>query len=144
MGAITVTDLGSFRPFYGRFWDDPDVRALTHLAYRVLTTLKGTLHATGIGFVFPDLLAQRCACSADGLEAALQELEQPKRSSASALGWVVRERAVVWVVNGLRFERSIRPTDSEHRAHVAEWLSQFGGASSPLQIVHAFRDHDGT
>jgi hypothetical protein len=125
---------------YASFWDDPDVRALSHVGYRVLTTLKGTLPAPGIGFVLEDLLANRCGCSLEELNEAYVELEQPKRVE-EGLGWIVRERGVVWLVNGLKFEPSIRASDQKHRAHVAEWLAQFGGDQSPLRIVRLFHAH---
>jgi hypothetical protein len=106
----------------------------------VLTTLKGTLPAPGIGFVLDDLLANRCGCSPEELDDACVELEQPKRGE-EGLGWIVRERGVVWLVNGLKFEPSIRASDPKHRAHVAEWLAQFGGDQSPLRIVRLFHKH---
>lgn len=134
-----MTQRGAYRSLYGAFWDDPDLRALSHVGYRLLTTLKGTLPATGIGFVLDDLLAQRCAFSASELEAAYAELE--RRKSGDRFGWIVRERNVVWLVNGLRFEPSIRPSDAKHRAHVAECLSQFGGEQSPLRVVREFRTY---
>src|SRR5262249_28527521 len=142
-GPAAMSARGAYRSMYASFWDDLEAQRLSHLAYRVLTTLKGTLPATGISFVLTDLLADRCACSGDELEVALQELEEPKRDAGDGdqLGWIVRERTVIWLVNGLRFEPSIRATDAKHRAHVAEWLSQFGGERSPLRIVHAFRRH---
>jgi hypothetical protein len=136
-----MTAHGAYRSLYGTFWDDPDVQALSHLAYRVLTTLKGTLPAAGIGFVLDDLLASRCSCTEGELATAYAELERPKRADGDGHGWIVRERSVVWLVNGLKFEPSIRATDSKHRAHVAEWLAQFGGGRSPLRIVRAFQSH---
>lgn len=38
-----MSDRGDYRSFYTAFWDDPDVHGLSDRAYRVLTTLKGTL-----------------------------------------------------------------------------------------------------
>lgn len=129
----------SYRSFYVTFWDDPDQHALSDRAYRVLTTLKGTLPMTGIGQVFEDVLAEQCACTEHQLRDALGELERPK--TGSDMGWIVRERNIVWIVNGLRFEPNVRSSDTKHKRFVAECFAQFGGAASRLSILAKFREY---
>lgn len=134
-----ASDRGNYRALYASFWDDADQQALSHLAYRVLTTLKGTLPATGIGVVFDDMLAERCACTVPEIQAAYAELERAKGDSG--IGWIVRERNVIWLVNGLRYEPNLRPSDVKHQQHVVEWLTQFGGAKSSLDVVRRYRSY---
>jgi hypothetical protein len=134
-----MSERPSYRSMYATFWDDPEVIDLSDRAYRVLTTLKGTLPAAGVGNVYDDLLAHRCKCTEAELHEAYRELERPKQHSD--LGWIVRERNLVWIVNGLRFEPTLRSSDSKHRRHVADTIAQFGGALSPLRIVALFRLH---
>lgn len=131
----------SYRSMYASFWDDADQQSLSHLAYRVLTTLKGKLPATGLGVIYDDFLARWCNCTEDELQTALEELERPKRDGS--LGWIVRDRRrhIVWVVNGLKFEPQIRSSDSKHKTFVAECLAQISGGADELPIIRQFRAH---
>lgn len=131
-----MSDRGDYRPIYRSFWDDPDVHQLDDRPYRVLTTLKGTLPATGIGVVYDLVLCQQCKCTREQLEEALRTLEAPK--PGRELGWIVRDRNVVWVVNGLRFEASLSATDRKHRKFVQRLVQPLPPFS---EVVRAFRAH---
>ena len=115
-----MSDRGDYRSIYCAFWDDPDVHALSDRAYRVLTTLKGTLGAAGIGVVYLGQLAERCGCAPADLEAALLELEQSKPCADH--GWIVRDRNVVWIVNALEYEPTLSASNANHRTYVRERL----------------------
>src|SRR4051812_19762819 len=98
-----ANDRGDYSALYRSFWDDEDVHRMSDAAYRVLTTLKGTLPPSGIGVVYASQLAERCGKSSADVEAALVELETPK--PGARLGWIVRDRkgsskCVAWIVNG--------------------------------------------
>jgi hypothetical protein len=132
-----MTAQPSYRPIYATFWDDPDQQELSDRACRVLLTLKGTLPPSGIGHFYESVLAQRCGCSVDDLATALDELERPK--PGRSLGWIVRENQVAWVVNGLKFEPTIKSTNANHRKFIADSLTPFGGLTSPMSIIRSFR-----
>lgn len=129
-----MADRGEYRSFYVSFWDDPDVHALSDRAYRVLSTLKGTLPPSGIGVVYAAQLAERCRATPKQIEAALVELEMPK--PGQRLGWIVRERNIIWIVNALRYEPNLYVTNEKHRTFVAKQLLPLGDR---LPIVNQFR-----
>lgn len=132
-----MSDRGDYRSFYCVFWDDPDVHAMSDNAYRVLTTIKGTLNAAGIGTVYLSQLAERCGKSLDQLESGLAELERPKGDSD--YGWIVREKSIIWIVNGLRFEPTLTSANKKHKKFLRErLLAPLGERTS---IVAAFRRH---
>lgn len=134
-----MTSRPSYRSLYATFWDDAGQQALSDRAYRVLTALKGTMPMPGISVVFDDLLAKRCGCTENDIQEAFVELERPKVDGSP--GWIVRERNIIWLVNGLRFEPNISPNDPKHRRFVAECLTQFGGEATPFAIVRRFKEH---
>jgi hypothetical protein len=132
-----VSDRGEYRGFYVAMADDEDVHALSDRAFRVLTMLKLTLPAIGIGVVYPAVLAQRCGCTPKQLEAALVELESAQADGA--LGWIARERNVVWLVNGLRYEPTLNVNNAKkHRPFVQRQLNQLGAKP---KIVATFRKY---
>ncbi len=130
-----MSDRGDYRALYSSFWDDPDVHALSDAAYRVLTTLKGTLPASGIGVVYFGVLAERCKKTPGELEHSLKELEAAK--PGANLGWIVRERNIIWVVNGLRYEPTLTSANSKHRTFLRERL--LAPLGERTAIVAAFR-----
>src|SRR5687768_7508863 len=111
-----MADRGEYRSFYVAFWHSDDTHALSDRAYRVLTTLRGTLGGAGIGVVYPLVLAQQCNCTAGELEPAFRELERVK--PGEHLGWIVREGKFVWVVNALEFEPTLSVDNRLHRTHI--------------------------
>lgn len=134
-----MSDRGDYRSFYSAFWDDPDVHALSDAAYRVLTTLKGTLPASGIGVVYLAVLAERCGKTVAQVEESLTELEAPK--PGADLGWIRRERNIVWIINGLRFEPTLTSANSKHRTFLRERL--LAPLGERTAIVVAFRRYYG-
>ncbi len=130
------SERGDYRSIYCSFWDDEDVHALSHLEYRILTTLRGTLPPAGIGVVYRAQLAQRCSVTVSEVDAALALLASPRPNRS--VGWVQCEGAVVWIVDALRYEPSLSPKNSKHRANIRDrQLAPFG--TKP--IAEAFRRH---
>lgn len=132
-----MPDRGDYRSIFCSFWDNADTHALSDGAYRVLTTLKGTLNAAGIGVVYLAQLAERCGKGGyDDLRAPLTELECPK--DGEQYGWIRREKNVVWIVNGLFYEPSLTFNNSRHRTFVRDrCLAPLGD----VPIVVSFRDY---
>jgi hypothetical protein len=131
-----MADRGDYRSFYCAFWDNADTHALSDRGYRVLTTLKGTLNAAGIGIVYVAQLAERCGKSTEEIIATYEELERQKPDDE--VGWIVRDRNIVWIVNGLRYEPSLTSNNAKHRAFVRDrCLAPLGD----VPIVAAFRRH---
>lgn len=126
-------DRGAYRALYCAILDDADAAALSDRAWRVLTLLKLSLPASGIGIPVMLQLAQRANCTPKQIDAALAELEAPK--PGESLGWIVRERNIVWLVNGLKHEPNLNAKDKKHRRFVAASLAPLG--TKP--IVAAFR-----
>src|SRR6185312_3167763 len=92
---------GEYRPIYGVLLDDADYQQLGANARLTMLTVKISLGAAGIGVLYSGQLAARTGLSEESLAAALGELD--------AGGWIRRERNVVWLVNGLRFEPAMSP-----------------------------------
>lgn len=125
---------GDYRSIYCAFWDDADLHALGHLEYRVLTTLKGTLNAAGIGVVYLNQLAERCHATPDQVRGAMDNLAKPMRGKKR--GWIVREGNIAWIVNGLKYEPTLYSKNPKHRTFLAKRLL------APLgnrPIVEAFK-----
>jgi hypothetical protein len=121
-----VKKRGDYRSIFCAFWDDPDIHTLSHEAYRVLTTLKGTLPAAGIGVVYVSQLAERCNMEKAAVERAFGELAD----------WIRRERNIVWIVRGLRYEPSLSSNDRKHQAYLRDRVLAPLGA---VPIVDAFK-----
>lgn len=120
-----MNNRGEYRAIYTAFRDDPDVHRLSDRAHRVLLTLKLTLPAIGIGVVYPLQLSEQCNCTVKQLDAALAELETPK--PGEAYGWIAREKNIVWIVNGLRYEPTLSADNvKKHRPFVHRLLAQLG------------------
>jgi hypothetical protein len=132
-----MSDRGEYRSFYVAVADDPDVHAMSDRAWRVLTMLKFTLPATGIGVVYAAQLAERCGCTPKQLDAALAELERPK--PGEELGWIVRDRNVVWLVNGLRYEPTLSADNAKkHRPFVHRLVAQLGDKPDVVRRFKAY------
>ncbi|GLC25087.1 hypothetical protein [Roseisolibacter agri] len=128
-------DRGEYHAFYVAFLDDPDVQALDHLAFRVLIALRMSLGAAGIGVPVVLQVCQRANCTPAEYEAACRVLEAPKPDDVEGLGWIRRERNIVWVVNALRYHPSLSAENPKHRTFVRERLLRPLGEKA---IVRAF------
>jgi hypothetical protein len=124
-----VIERGNYRSIYCALVDGPDFQAFSPGAKLVFYTLKMTLGPSGIDVV-PALVAtlvERTGADTGRIEKALAELD--------AAGWVKRERNVVWIVEGLENEPSLRLSNQNHRAKIASHVNGL----PRLAIVEAFR-----
>lgn len=114
-------DRGTFRSTFDALADDLEFQDLTPLAQAVWQTLKLKLGQYGISVFYTAILTEfHRKATAGEIECALQELEEKKASGAR--GWIVRERNVVWMVNGLRFEPSISLENRNNLAGAKNYL----------------------
>lgn len=119
---------GEWRPIYAAMFDGVDYRALTPPAKLVLLTVKGTLPAWGIAVVpaLSHVLSERTGLPVADVGAALAEL--------GSTGWIEREGDVLWLVRGLQFEPTMRPSHVNHRRAVSKAVEQL----PRLSIVSRF------
>jgi hypothetical protein len=123
-----VSDRGNYRGIHTVLVDGPDYQALTPNARLVLLTLKLDLGPTGIDVLYPAVLEAQTGLSGDQVLVALETLEHTN--------WIRREKNLVWVVDGLKFEPSRKiKTNANHRLEVQGHLKGL----PRLAIVDAFR-----
>lgn len=127
-------DRGEYRAVYTSLKDDPDFHALSGNAAKLMWILKMQLNAAGIEVVYPLTLAQQVGVDLAELERCMVELEAPKDGG---LGWIVRERNVVWIVNGLMYEPNLRSNLPKHRIFVQRLIKPLG----TRPITRAFREY---
>ena len=109
-----MKDRGPFRSSYEALADDPDFQDLSPLAQAVFHTLKLKLGQYGIGVFYPTVLGEyHRKSSAEELAAALRELEAQKPSGAAS--WIARERNVLWIRNGLRWDPLLTLANPNHQ-----------------------------
>jgi hypothetical protein len=130
-----VNDRGEYRSCFVAMADDPDIHAMSPGAFKLLWMLKLSLPATGIGVVYPSKLSDQVGADREQLESLLAELEAAK--PGRDLGWIVRERNVVWIVNGLACEPNLSPTNAKkHVPYVRRLIAQL---PRDLAIVRQFK-----
>jgi hypothetical protein len=92
-----MEDRGEYRTMHVAILDNDDYICLSKNAKLILHTLKLELGRAGIGLVYPGRLEFSATCSAEEVRDALRELEDRK--------WIEREKYIIWLRNGLKFER---------------------------------------
>lgn len=137
-----MSERGVYRSAFESLADDHDFQELTPLAQAVFWTLKLKLGQYGIAVFYVSTLAEihRKATPAQ-ITDALAELERAKPGRSH--GWIRRERNVVWIINGLRFEPSITLENKNHRTGAL----RFARTLPQTTLVQAFIQHyalDGT
>lgn len=93
-----MSDKGEYRGVYVALTDDPDFQDLSACARLCFFVLKLKLGRAGIAVFYPETLPRQTGFAAKECEAALDELR--------ASGWLLSERTVFWLRNGLRFDPS--------------------------------------
>jgi hypothetical protein len=130
-----MSDRGEHRSFYVSILDDPDFQSMEGLVFKLLFALKLMLGAGGIGAIRKLGLTEVLGCSLDELEKSFVVLETAK--PGEEFGWILRERNIVWLINGLRHERGLSPKSPQHRQYIANQLKPLGNRL----IVQRFRSH---
>lgn len=130
-------DRGEYRFIYSSILDDPDFREMDPLTFKVFFALKMSLGAAGIGVPRKLVLAEQVTCSLEQLERAFVELETPKPDHE--LGWIVRDRKVIWIVNGLKFEEGLClfPNSPQHVTFIRNRVKPLGDG----EVVQLFRQY---
>jgi|SRR5262245_1044070 len=122
---------GIFRGVSSVLFDDPDYQRLPSRARLLLLTLR-LCHDAGLAVIFEystDKLMRQTGLDPVSLEQAFRSLERRR--------WIVRERHLVWVVNGLRYDPLVRLADPKHKSAILRWLN----ALPRLPIVLRFCDY---
>lgn len=127
---------GAYRSSYEALVDDADYQDLTPLAQAVFHTLKLKLGQYGIAVFYLSTLEQihQRAHRAE-IATVIEELEHTKPSGAP--GWLVREKNVLWLRNGLMFEPYYAPNNDKQR----KGALAFALTLPKLQIVRDFAAH---
>lgn len=129
---------GVYRGVYSSLIDDEDFQTLTPHARLTLLTLRICRDA-GPAVIFryyPEVLARQTGLDLEGMNLALVELAEA--------GWIERERSVIWVKNGLRYDPTMRLSNEKHLAAVCRAVAALPKVSLRLrfleyyQIVEAF------
>lgn len=115
MSGVYRKERGESRAIYTAIKDDPDFIALSKEAKLLWYTLKMELGASGIAVVYPGALADLTGIEYPAIAPTLAELE--------AGNWIRRERNVVWLRNGLRFDPYLSTANRLHLAAICKHLS---------------------
>lgn len=127
---------GAYRSSYEALVDDADYQALSPQAQAVFHTLKLKLGQYGIAVFYLAALEEiHARMSDDEVRAAVRELEMTKPSGAAS--WLVRERNVLWLRNGLMFEPYFAPNNEKQQ----KGATAFALTLPKLKIVHDFAAH---
>lgn len=117
-----------YRSYYSRIINDPTFHELSPLAFKVLFVLRHSLGAAGIGVFYRLVVAEQVGVMPTELEAPFEELEREN--------WIKREQNVVWIVDALANEPSLRPGNPKHTAYIYRLIAPLGNAP----IVNQFRE----
>ena len=110
--------------------NDPDFQDLSAHARLLVYTLKAALGRPGIGVVYPGALEAQSGLTQGQLEAAARELED------AGHWWLVRERNVWWLRNGLRFEE-VNAKNDNHQKSLVKRVEEL----PRLPVVRQFREY---
>lgn len=126
-----MADKGEFRSIYVALLDSWEFQELSACARSCLTTLKLKLGKAGIDVFAPETLPRYTGFPAEACSAALGELQDAR--------WILVERNVYWLRNGLRFEPSDPLSNSNGRKGIENHLKTL----PDLPIVSAFAAYYG-
>ena len=120
---------GAYRPIYRVIVDTPEFQDLSPEAKLLWYTLKMKLGAAGIGVVYDDEIRD---CT------GLEEIDGPRKELLEG-DWLITQRRVHWLRNGLRYEPSMSMKNEKHRTNIESVLSGL----PRLQIVLDFAEYYG-
>ena len=109
---------GVHRGVYSSLLDHPDFQALSSSARHVFLTLRISKQAgpAAIFICYRGVVAAQTGLPIPTVERCLGELEQA--------GWLRTEGRIVWIVNGLRHDPTMRMGNAKHRAAVRRALEE--------------------
>jgi hypothetical protein len=123
-----VSDKGEYRSIYVSFVDSWEFQQLSTAARMCLFLMKMKLGKTGIDVFYPECLPRLSGLPADACDAALAELQ------AGAEPWLIVERNVFWLRNGLKYDPSKPLSNPNGRKGTADHLRSLPN----LRIVKDF------
>lgn len=128
---------GLWRAVYASLVDHEDFRALSPNARLVLFVLRLGPSTTiaSIFTYYPAVVQAQTGLSPRALEAALKELEQrpsPERP------WIVRDRNVLWIRNGLRFDPNLSVSNDNHIVAIRRTVAALPQRSVVVQQFLAY------
>lgn len=126
-----MSNRGEYRSIHTVLVDGPDFQTLEPDDRLTLLIVKLSLGPSGIDVV-PALvptLVERTGLDAERVGAALARLESG--------GWIRRERNVLWLVNGLKYEPSLDTKNKKHRTGV----QRHAYGLPRLALIAAFARH---
>lgn len=126
-----MADKGEYRGVYVALVDSWEFQELTACARACLIVLKLKLGKTGIDVFYPETLPRYTGHTASDCTEAIRELEEHR--------WIISERNVIWIRNGMRFDPSDPMASPNGRAGVANHLSSLPS----LPIVDQFAQYYG-
>jgi hypothetical protein len=106
---------GEYRGIDKSLLDAPEYISLSPAAKLVLLHLRISLGPFGILVFYPAVTAAQTRYSEAEVSDALNELKQSK--------WIQTERNVIWVLDGLKVERSIHPDNEPHLTMAASHVA---------------------
>jgi hypothetical protein len=133
-----MSDRGEYRSFFVSILDDLEFQAMDGLVFKLLFALKMSLGPAGIGILRKLDLVEKLGCSLDELESSLATLEAPKPGETH--GWILRERNIVWLINGLRHELGISRNSANHRKMIVRQLKPLGDKPIVRKFVSYYRE----
>lgn len=124
-----MAERGGYRATFEVLLHHPEFVPMGAAAKHCFHALKLLLGASGIAVCYQATVSAVTSLTLEQVTAGEAELE--------ARGWIAREGAVVWLVNGLRYEPHLNPRNPNHRASVRSHL-----ATLPrIPLVARFRDY---
>lgn len=129
---------GEYRCFYLSILDDPEFQAMDGLTFKLLFALKMSQGPGGIGCPRKSGLTEVLGCSSQELETSLALLEKAK--PGERLGWIIRERNVIWLVNGLRHELGLSAKSLHHRSCIEKQLQPLGEKAIAARFRAYYRE----
>jgi hypothetical protein len=133
-----MSDRGEYRSFFVSILDDLDFQAMEPRVFKLLFALKMSLGPAGIGILRKLDLVEKLGCSLDELESSLVVLETPKPGESH--GWILRERNIVWLINGLRHELGISRNSANHRKMIVRQLKPLGDKPIVRKFVSYYHE----
>lgn len=121
-----MSSRGEHRSVYAAIIDDAEFQELTADARLLFFILKLTLGVSGIDVVYASSLIEKCGKPQRAITAALKQLRDNN--------WIITERNVIWLRNGLRFEPSISLKNPKHIVAIQKHLRSL----PRLEIVRDF------
>jgi hypothetical protein len=128
---------GLWRAVYASLVDHEDFRALTPHA-RLLFFVLRLGSATTIASIFhyyTEVLQAQTGLSSRQLASAFQELEQRPSQDRP---WIVRDRSVVWIRNGLRFDPNLSMNNENHVLAIRRAVAALPRRSAVVQRFIAY------